>query len=124
MVLIIVFCLFVEWTEQLNIMVLTYNNDINYYYDVDDFYYSLSWYLLLVILNKILLIKKYQRYHFDIHICNVLNCYNSRKLPKVSNVEDTQHEQKFISNKYDYNYIMITYHHMVNYSLLCQSPFI
>ena len=104
--------LFVEWTEQLNIMVLTYNNDINYYYDVDDFYYSLSWYLLLVILNKILLIKKYQRYHFDIHICNVLNCYNSRKLPKVSNVEDTQHEQKFISNKYDYNYIMITYHHM------------
>ena len=75
----------------------------------------MSWYLLLVILNKILLIKKYQRYHFDIHICNVLNCYNSRKLPKVSNVEDTQHEQKFISNKYDYNYIMITYHHMVNY---------
>ena len=89
MVLIIVFCL-LNGSEQLNIMVLTYNNDINYYYDVDDFYYSLSWYLLLVILNKILLIKKYQRYHFDIHICNVLNCYNSRKLPKVSNVEDTQ----------------------------------
>ena len=56
-----------------------------------------------------------KKYHFDIHICNVLNCYNSRKPPKVSNVEDTQHEQKFISNKYDYNYIMITYHHMVNY---------
>ena len=49
--------LFVEWTKQLNMMVLTYNNDINYYYYVDDLYYSLSWYLLLVILNKILLIK-------------------------------------------------------------------
>ena len=63
--------LFVEWTEQLNIMVLTYNNYINYYYYVADLYYSLSWYLLLVILylNTILLNKKIskQKYHFDIH---------------------------------------------------------
>ena len=29
-------------------------------------------------------------------------------LPKLSNVEDTQYEQKFVLNKYYCNYIMIT----------------
>ena len=54
-----------------------------------------------------------------IHIYNVINCYNSSKLPNISNVDDTQYEHKFVSNKYYYNYIMITYyhHHVVNYQL-------
>ena len=50
--------LFIEWTKQLNIMVLTYNNGITYYYNDDYLYYSLSWYLLLVIFNTMLQIKK------------------------------------------------------------------
>ena len=40
---------FVEWTEQHNIIVLTYNNNYYYYFYYDELYYSLSWYLVLVI---------------------------------------------------------------------------
>ena len=47
-----------------------------------------------------------KKYHFDIH--NVINCYNSGKLPKLSNVEDTQYEQTFVSNKYYYNYMCMS----------------